>query len=100
MSLECYPEVAQTVAGPGKKVYAYFSDGKKTMLDMASAIAAGGVFSKLSDDAFFRDALTVLNGAVAWDVSGVYDPTTCIDIDPFAAYEAERVVDPLELGVA
>ena len=100
MSLEYYPEVVQSVAGPGKTVYAYFSDGKITKLDMSSALAAGGVFSALADDSFFRDALTVLNGSVAWDVSGNYDPTTCIDIDPFVAYEAERAEDPLELGVA
>lgn len=34
--------------------------------------------------------------AVAWDVSGRFDPTTCIDIGPFAAYEAPAVSDPLE----
>jgi len=50
----------------------------------------------LADDSFFKEALTVLNDTVAWDVIGHYDPTTCIDIDPFVAYEAKRVSDPLE----
>lgn len=33
---------------------------------------------------------------LAWDPSGQYDPTNCIDIDPFAVYEAPVVADPLE----
>lgn len=59
-------------------------------------ICAGGVFAQLADDAFFAEALTVLNDAIAWDTSGHYDPTTRIGIDPFVAYEAQQVTDPLE----
>ena len=99
MRTEYFPTVVQVVAGPDKTVYAYFSDGRITRLDMKESIAAGGVFERLADDSFFANALTVLNGTVAWDVSGRFDPRTCIDVDPFTAYEAERVADPLE-GVA
>lgn len=63
---------------------------------MKPVIEGGGVFERLADDEFFASALTVLNDTVAWDVSGHYDPTTCIDIDPFTAYEAPSVDDPLE----
>ena len=91
-----YPEVVQAVAGPDKSVYAYFSDGAITRFDVRPLIDRGGIFSRLEDEAFFSQALTVLNGTVAWDVSGAYDPTTCIDIDPFLVYEAPRVSDPLE----
>lgn len=52
---------------------------------MKESIAGGGVFERLADDSFFEEALTVLNDTVAWDVSGHYDPITCIDIDPFVA---------------
>lgn len=91
-----FPTVVQAVAGPDKTVYAYFSDGRITQLDMKESIATGGVFERLADNSFFEAALTVLNDTVAWDVSGRYDPTTCIDIDPFVVYEAKRVSDPLE----
>ena len=91
-----YPVVVQALAGPDKTVYAYFSDGRITQLDMKGIIAEGGVFERLEDDSFFEKALTVLNDTVAWDISGHYDPTTCIDIDPFTVYEAKRVSDPLE----
>lgn len=91
-----FPAVAQAVPGPDKTVFAYFTDGRITQLDMKPSIAQGGVFSQLADDAFFVSALTVLNETVAWDVSGCYDPANCIDIDPFTAYEAPAVKDPLE----
>ena len=96
MESVCFPTVVQAVAAPGKTVYAYFSDGKITQFSMADSITSGGVFAQLEDEEFFRNALTVLNGTVAWDVSGTFDPTACIDIDPFTVYEAPRVPDPLE----
>ena len=60
------------------------------------AMEAGSVFERLREDFFFRDAITVLNGTVAWDVSGHFDPASCIDLDPFTLYDAEVVSDPLE----
>ena len=91
-----YPVVVQAVAGADKTVYAYFSDGHIRLFDMKPLIAGGGVFSRLNDPDFFAGALTVLNGTVAWDLSGCYDPTNCIDIDPFEVYSAPSADDPLE----
>ena len=90
-----YPVVVQVVAGPGKTVYAYFSDGQIKQYDLSPSIARGGVFAPLADADFFTQRLTVLNDTVAWDVSGRYDAKTCIDIDPFEVYAAESVSDPL-----
>lgn len=90
-----YPVVCQAVAGPGRTVYAYFTDGKITRFDVSKLIEQGGVFERLSDEQFFVNAITVLNSTVAWDVSGCYDPTVCIDIDPFTLYESQAVADPL-----
>ena len=45
----------------------------------------------------FRENLTVMDGAVAWDVTGSRDTAKCIDIDPITMYETSQVVhDPLE----
>jgi hypothetical protein len=90
-----FPVVVQAVEGDNKTIYAYFSDGHITRYDMKPLIKKGGIFSILSDDDFFSKALTVLNDTVAWDLSGCYDSTKCIDIDPFVLYEAEKVSDPL-----
>ncbi|MBR3293097.1 MAG: DUF2442 domain-containing protein [Oscillospiraceae bacterium] len=94
MAKEYFPVVVQAVAGPERTVYAYFSDGKVTKYDMAPAIARGGVFTPLADEAFFSDKLTVMNDTVAWDLSGCYDPCNCIDIDPFEVYSAASIADP------
>lgn len=95
MEREYYPVVVQAVAGPGRTVYAYFSDGQVKQYDMAPAIERGGVFALLSDDAFFSGRLTVMNDTIAWDVSGRFDPRSCIDVDPFEVYAAASVADPL-----
>lgn len=95
MEKEYFPVVVQAVAGKGRTVYAYFSDGQVKQYDMAPAIARGGVFAPLADEAFFTERLTVLNDTIAWDLSGHYDPTDCIDIDPFEVYAAASVADPL-----
>ena len=90
------PTVVQAVPWQDQTVFAYFSDGSIRHFDVKPLIAQGGVFARLADPDFFRDRLTVLNDTVAWDVSGHFDPTVCIDIDPFAVYAAEAVSDPLE----
>lgn len=94
--MEYLPRVVQAVAGDDFTVYAYFSDGSVRRADIKPLIEQGGVFSRLSDDDFFSSRLTVMNGAVAWDVAGDYDETSCIDLDPWNMYETcERVSDPL-----
>lgn len=95
--MEYIPTVVQAVAGEGFTVYAYFSDGSVRKADVGPLVERGGVFSALSDREFFVDRLTVLNDAVAWDVTGDRDETRCIDLDPWSMYETAPVVaDPLE----
>lgn len=95
--MEYIPVVVQAVAGEGRTVYAYFSDGTVRKVDVEPLINRGGVFSLLEDDEFFTGRLTVLNDAVAWDLTGNLDASRCIDLDPWAMYESAPVVaDPLE----
>lgn len=90
-----FPVVVQAVAGEGYIVYAYMLDGTVHKVDVQSLVESGGVFEKLKDPDFFRNALTVMNDTVAWDLSGCYDPTNCIDLDPFTVAECAIVADPL-----
>ena len=95
--MEYIPSVVQAVAGEGRIVYAYFSDGSVRRADISPLIEKGGVFSELADDDFFRSRITVMNNAVAWDVTGDRDETKCIDLDPWSMYDNSKVVsDPLE----
>ena len=96
MNSAYFPVVVQAVAGDDFTVYAYFSDGSIHLYDMKPLIARGGVFVPLRDETYFKRRLTVLNDTIAWDIAGNYDPTACIDIDPFEVYAAQRVSDPLE----
>ena len=37
------------------------------------------------------NACTIMNGTLAWDVSGTRDTSTCLDIDPDMLYSLENV---------
>ena len=90
------PRIVQAVAGENHTVYAYFSDGTVHLADIEPLIQQEGVFSLLKEDDFFHNRLTVMNGAVAWDVTGTRDETRCIDLDPYEMYDHSPVVsDPL-----
>ena len=40
------------------------------------------IFKPLRDIDAFKEACTVMNGTLAWDLSGNRDESSCIDIDP------------------
>ena len=95
--MEYVPTVVQAVPGNDFTVYAYVSDGTVRLANIGPLIARGGVFAPLADEDVFRSRLTVLNDAVAWDLEGNRDETTCIDLDPVKMYRESPVVDdPLE----
>ena len=77
-------------------VYIYFNDGKIKLYDMKPFLNKG-VFVQISDVDNFLNKCTVMNGTLAWDLSGKFDPTNCIDMDPESIYMAavDVAVDPL-----
>ena len=82
------------------KVFVYFADGHIKLYDMNPLIGKG-VFQKISDPEFFISTCTVINGTLAWDLGGNFDPYACIDIDPETLYEkGVEVKDPLADDVA
>ena len=90
-----FPVVIQAVAGDDYTVYAYMHDGTIRKVSVRHLVENGGVWERLRDNNFFVNSLTVLNDTVAWDLSGCFDPSNCIDIDPFVVAECEAVSDPL-----
>lgn len=95
MNDNIFPVVLQAIPGPDYTVYAYMLDGTVRKVSVKHLIEQGGVFEKLKDPDFFKNALTVMNDTVAWDLSGRFDPSDCIDIDPFTVADSEIVADPL-----
>ncbi len=77
-------------------VYIYFNDGKIKLYDMKPFLNKG-VFVQISDVDNFLNKCTVMNGTLAWDLSGKFDPTNCIDMDPESIYmtAVDVAVDPL-----
>lgn len=88
-------QVLQVMPTKEYRVYVYFSDGRVKLFD-ASYLKDRGVFKKLEDMDFFMGRCTVLNGTLAWDLSGEFNPADCMDIDPETLYEKSvEVKDPL-----
>ena len=95
------PTVVQVKPNDDFTVHVYFADGKIKLFDMSSVIKKGGVFKQISAVKDFIEKCTVMNGTLAWDVGGNFDPYGCIDIAPETIYaKGKDVADPLETRVA
>lgn len=82
-----FHKVVQVLPTNDFKVFIYFEDGKIKLFD-AGDLVTKGVFQKLQDINVFRNACTVLNHTLAWDLSGKFDPTDCLDLDPEVLYNS------------
>ena len=82
--------VVQVVPFKDYTVYVYFEDGKIVCYD-AKPLLSKKAFEPLNNLDFFMNACTVLNGTLAWDVSGDGDCSKCLDIDPETLYQLEYV---------
>lgn len=81
-------------------VHVYFDDGHIKLFDVKPFLNKG-VFSAISDIGTFLELCTVMNGTLAWDISRIFDPTKCIDIDPETIYSTSTsVADPLDQKIA
>ena len=89
-----FPKVVQVIPMENYSVYVYFEDGKIVCYDMIQMIEKE-VFRPLKDITVFKEACTVMNDTLAWDIGGNRDNTKCLDIDPDTLYdlpmEAEKI---------
>lgn len=89
-----FPKVVQVHPTDDYKVYIYFVDGKIKLFD-ANELVEKGIFKQLRDKDKFKEACTVINNTLAWDLSGKRDPHECLDLDPVELYEnCPEVKDP------
>ncbi len=90
------PKLFQVVPTDEYQVYLYFDNGEIRRYDCRWVQAEGGVFERLHDLATFKHTCTVMNGTLAWDLSGTRDPYSCIDLCPDTIYrESVPDRDPL-----
>ena len=80
MSDEYIPEIYMAAPAGGKKVDCYFTNGAVRRYDVNQAIRQGGVFAPLKNQAVFNRSLTVMDGVLAFDISGKRDPYDMVDI--------------------
>ena len=89
-----FPKVVQVIPMENYSVYVYFEDGKIVCYDMLQMIEKEA-FRPLKDITVFKEACTVMNDTLAWDIGGNRDNTKCLDIDPDTLYdlpmEAEKI---------
>ena len=71
-------DIVQVIPNEDYTVYVYFEDGKIVCYD-AKTLLKKKVFEPLKDINFFMNACTILNGTLAWDVTGTRDCTKCLD---------------------
>ena len=87
-------KVIQVIPTQNYEVYIYFIDGKVKLFN-AKELIKKGIFKQLQNLDLFINSCTVLNDTLAWDLSGQYDPTECLDIDPITLYnESPEVKEP------
>lgn len=79
-------KVLQVAPTDDYKVYLYFSDGKVKLFD-GKDLVKKGIFQDLQDITKFTNTCTVLNDTLAWDITGKYDPSNCLDLDPEELYQ-------------
>ena len=71
-------------------VQVFFDDGKIVDYDATNDLKAE-IMAPMRDIENFKNACTVMNGTLAWDISGKWDEADCVDIDPFTLYELEEI---------
>lgn len=86
-------EVIQVIPTDDYKVYVYMDDNTVRLYDAAPLIAKGGIFNKIKDIDIFKNACTILNDTLAWDLSGCMDGINCIDICPDTLRDCPEVQD-------
>lgn len=91
---DMFYDIVQVIPNEDYTVYVYFEDGKIVCYD-AKTLLKKKVFEPLKDIKFFMNACTILNGTLAWDVTGTRDCTKCLDIDPEMLYGLENVSEKI-----
>lgn len=91
-----FPKVVQVIPMENYSVYVYFENGKIVCYDMTQMIEKE-VFRPLKDITVFKEACTVMNDTLAWDIGGNQDNTKCLDIAPDTLYDLPMAAEKIAL---
>lgn len=80
MSEEYVPQIYMAIPAGAKKVDCYFTNGAVRRYDVNRAIRLGGVFAPLRNQRTFERSMLVMDGVLAFDLTGKRDPYDVVDI--------------------
>ncbi len=92
------PNIIQVKPTKEYIVYVFFDNGIIKAYSLKEDIEAGGIFDKIKDVDIFINRCTIMNGTLAWDISGDRDTTKCIDICPDTIYEDGVTVKDVDVA--
>ena len=75
---EYFPTVVQVIPLDNFHVQVFFDDGKIVDYDATNDLKAE-IMAPMRDIENFKNACTVMNGTLAWDISGKWDEADCVD---------------------
>ena len=86
------PRLYQVVPRKDYTVVLFYDNGEIKLYDCRWIKEETGVFEKIRGLHSFLELCTVMNGTLAWDISGKRDPYNCIDICPDTVYQESRKI--------
>lgn len=86
------PKLFQVVPADDYKVKLYYDNGKIKLYDCSWILSEKGVFERIKNIDEFKNLCTVMNGTLAWDISGCRDPYNCIDLCPDTVYDESEEI--------
>ena len=90
------PAALQVLPTDDFGIYVYCNDGTVRYYNAKELLKPNTVFEPLMDINEFKKRITVMNGTIAWDMTGDRDEYKCVDLDPCMLEELPIVDDPLE----
>ncbi len=80
------PKLFQVIPTDSYSVYLFYDTGEIKLYDCSWILDRNGVFEKIHELSLFKSLCTIMNGTLAWDISGNRDTSYCIDLCPDTIY--------------
>ena len=87
------PKLYQVYPREDYTVVLFYDNGEIRLYGCGWIKTKTGVFEQIKEMPIFRELCTVMNGTLAWDISGERDPYNCIDICPDTVYQKSRRIN-------
>ena len=81
------PKLFQVIPTDSFGVYLFYDNGEIKRYDCSWILNKKGFYEKIHDISVFKNLCTIMNGTLAWDISGKRDTSYCIDLCPDTVYE-------------